>query len=99
MALPTNQPIAPGRNQGDRCAIDNEEQPFHPHLSLRLLTDAKEGLIAVNVDTLADGEPAQQLSRRAMTWNEGGILNGARHITIAGSIFYIAADKGSSFST
>jgi LVIVD repeat len=29
-----------------------------------------------------------------MTWNEGGILNGARHITIAGSVFYITADKG-----
>src|SRR5579859_2603433 len=29
-----------------------------------------------------------------MTRNEGGILNGARHITIAGSVFYITADKG-----
>ena len=29
-----------------------------------------------------------------MTWNQGGILDGARHITIAGSVFYIVADRG-----
>ncbi|MGZ7412968.1 hypothetical protein ACXWS3_09340, partial [Streptococcus pyogenes] len=26
--------------------------------------------------------------------NEGGILNGARHLTIAGHFFYVAADAG-----
>ena len=29
-----------------------------------------------------------------MTWNEDGVLNGARHITLAGHYAYIAADAG-----
>jgi len=94
MALPTNQPIAPTRNQGDLMRIDNQEQPFHPIYHYAFVTDAEEGLIAVNVDTLADGEPRNNFLERALTWNEGGVLNGARHITIAGSVFYIAADAG-----
>jgi hypothetical protein len=94
VALPTNQSIAPGRNTGDLMRIDNQEQPFHPIYHYAFVTDAKEGLIAVDVDTLSDQEPRNNFLKRAMTWNEGGILNGARHITIAGSVFYIAADKG-----
>jgi len=94
VALPTNQSIAPGRNVGDLMRIDNQEQPFHPIYHYAFITDSKEGLIAVDVDTLTDGEPRNNFLKRAITWNEGGILNGARHITIAGSVFYIAADKG-----
>jgi hypothetical protein len=94
VALPTNQSIAPGRNQGDLMRVDNQEQPFHPIYHYAFITDSKEGLIAVDVDSLTDGEPRNNFLKRAMTWNEGGILNGARHITIAGSTFYIAADKG-----
>ena len=30
VALPTNQPIDPDRNQGDLMRVDNQEQPFHP---------------------------------------------------------------------
>src|SRR4029077_3321389 len=54
----------------------------------------EEGLIATNVDTLGDGEPRNNFFTRAMTWNENGILKGARHLTIAGSYFYVAADAG-----
>jgi hypothetical protein len=94
VALPTNQSIAPLRNQGDLMRVDNEEQPFLPIYHYAFITDSKEGLIAVDVDTLSDGEPRNNFLKRAVTWNEGGILNGARHITIAGAVFYIAADKG-----
>jgi hypothetical protein len=94
VALPTNQSIAPGRNQGDLMRVDNQEQPFHPIYHYAFITDSKEGLIAVDIDSLTDGEPRNNFFERALTWNEGGILNGARHITIAGSVFYIAADKG-----
>jgi hypothetical protein len=94
VALPTNQSIAPGRNTGDLMRIDNQEQPFHPIYHYAFVTDSNEGLIAVDVDTLSDQEPRNNFLKRAMTWNEGGILNGARHITIAGSVFYITADKG-----
>jgi hypothetical protein len=67
---------------------------MHPLYHYAFITDSHEGLIAVNVDTLADGEPRNNFLHRAMTWNDGGILNGARHITIAGSVFYIVADVG-----
>src|SRR5690606_10334199 len=32
--------------------------------------------------------------RRAVTWNEGGVLTGARHIVLAGEIAYIATARG-----
>jgi len=93
VALPTNQPIAPGRN-AKAIMRDNEEQVMHPLYHYAYVTDSREGLIAVNVDTLADGEPRNNFFGRAMTWNTGGVLDGARHITIAGTIFYIVADRG-----
>jgi hypothetical protein len=96
MALPTNQSIAPTRMMGDREKLmreDNQEQPFHSIYSYAFITDAEEGLIAVDVNTLADGEPRNNFLKRALTWNEGGVLTGARHITIAGNTFYIATDR------
>ncbi len=99
LALPTNQPIAPTRMYGSEekkklMLEDNQEQPIHPLYSYAFVTDAVEGLIAVNIDTLADGEPRNNFLTRAMTWNEGGVLSGARHITIAGTVFYVSTDQG-----
>ena len=94
MALPTNQPIAPQRNTGDLMRVTNQEQPFHPIYHYAFVVDAVEGLILVNIDTLADLEPRNNNLGRALTWNEDGILRGARHITIGGHYLYIAADAG-----
>lgn len=94
MALPTNQPIAPARNQGDLMRVTNEEQAFHPIYHYAFVVDAEEGLIVVNVDTLADGEPRNNFLKRAVTWNEGNVLNGARHITLGGHYAYISTDAG-----
>ena len=98
VALPTNQPIAPLRNTGDLMRITNQEQAFHPIYSYAFVTDEKEGLIVVNVDTLADGEPRNNFLRRALTWNGGtahlGVLNGARHITVGGHFLYITTTEG-----
>ena len=107
MALPTNQPIRPDRNremaattrtQPDGTTIsllqENQEQPFHPIYSYAVVTDSEEGLFLVNVETLSDGEPRNNFLRRAVTWNENGVLNGARHVTLAGTMAYIAADSG-----
>ena len=93
MALPTNQPIAPTRNTPEMRTA-NQEQAFHPIYSYAVVTDAREGLILVNVDTLADGDPRNNNLRRAVTWNPGGVLDGARHITLAGHVAYIAARGG-----
>ena len=93
MALPTNQSIAPLRNT-PLMQKENQEQPFHPIYHYAFITDAEEGLIEVNVDTLSDGDPRNNNLTRALTWNPGGLLKGARHITLGGHYAYIAADAG-----
>ena len=106
VALPTNQPINPVRNAGsnqtlnlsqsyaDVMRTENEEQVMHPIYNYAYITDAEEGLILTNVNTLADQEPRNNFLTRALTWNEGGILKGARYLTIAGTRFYVSADAG-----
>ncbi len=94
VVLPTTQPIHPDRNQGDLMRKVNQEQPFHPLYNYAYVTDASEGLILTDVNTLSDGEPRNNFLERALTWNEGGVLNGARHLAISGTWFYVAADAG-----
>jgi len=93
MVLPTNQPINPLRNTAVMRQI-NQEQPFLPIYSYAAITDSVEGLILVNINTLADGEFRNNFLKRAVTWNPGNVLKGARHIILAGEIAYITADAG-----
>jgi hypothetical protein len=93
MALPTNQPIHPDRNQGDLMRIDNQEQAFHPIYNYAVITDAQEGLILTDVNTLSDGELRNNFLTRALTWNPDGVLNDASHITLAGYYAYITTPK------
>jgi hypothetical protein len=94
VALPTNQPIDPLRNQGSLMRADNQEKPFHPIYNYALITDRREGLILTDVNTFADGNPRNNVLRRALTFNPDGILNGARHLTIGGHFAYVIADAG-----
>ncbi len=94
VALPTAQPIAPLKNKGDMMRVENQEQPFHPIYNYAFITDAQEGLILTDVNTLQDGEPRNNFLKRALTWNENGILKGARHIIMGGYYAYISADAG-----
>jgi hypothetical protein len=94
VVLPTTQPIHPARNQGDLMRKVNLEQPFHPLYNYAFVTDAEEGLILVDVNTLQDGEPRNNFLERTLTWNGNDVLKGARHLSIAGSWFYVAADAG-----
>lgn len=89
VALPTTQPIHPDRNKGDLMRKTNQEQPFHPIYNYALISDSQEGLILVDVNTLADGKPRNNHLQRALTWNENGVLDGAQHITIAGHYVYV----------
>jgi hypothetical protein len=93
VALPTNQPVAPFKNT-KKMQEDNLEQPFHPIYNYALITDAQEGLILVDVKTLQDGDAQNNFLKRALTWNGGGILKGARHITMGGYYAYVVADAG-----
>ena len=105
VVLPTNQPIHPERRNLARFGMSgekmhelmdktNQEQEFHPIYNYAFITDAEEGLILTDVNTLADGEPRNNFLERALTWNDNGILKGARHLTIGGRYFYVAADAG-----
>ena len=95
MALPTNQPISVGRNVSIlKNHPENQEQAFHPIYRYAVITDSREGLILVDVETFADGNPRNNFIKRAVTWNPGGVLNGARHVTLAGYYAYITADSG-----
>jgi len=93
------QAIAPMRQKKDEATRKlmletNEEQPFHDIYDFAIVTDAEEGLILVDINTLRDGDPLNNFLKRALTWNENGILKGARHLTVAGTTLYITADAG-----
>lgn len=74
--------------------VENQEQPFHPIYNYALVTDSVEGLILTDVNTLSDGEPRNNFLERAVTWNEGGVLDGARYLTVGGHYAYIMATAG-----
>ncbi|MGH8372738.1 MAG: hypothetical protein ACRETO_08400 [Gammaproteobacteria bacterium] len=94
VALPTDQPVDPRRDHGKLMRELNEEQPMHPIYNYAVVTDAREGLILTNVDTLADREPRNNFLTRALTYNPGGILNGARYVSLGGYYAYVASDAG-----
>jgi hypothetical protein len=81
----SSQTIAPSRKQ----LPENMENPLHEIYHYAFVADAVEGLIVINVDTLNDGDPTNNFIKRALTWNEGGILTGAKYITMAGSTTYV----------
>ncbi len=108
MAIATTQPVAVGRNdrmiaeQAQRAAGKvpadplggmNQEQAMHPIYRYAVITDAEEGLILTDIDTLGDGEPRNNFLKRAVTWNAQGVLTGARHITLAGHFAYVATPR------
>jgi hypothetical protein len=94
IALPTNQPVYPPRNEGELMRDTNLEQPFHPIYNYAFITDRVEGLIVTDINTFADGQLDNNFIARSATWNEDGVLDGARHITIGGHYAYVMADRG-----
>lgn len=88
-ALPTNQPIAPFRKQ----LPENLETPMHQIYHYAFITDSEEGLIVVNVDTMADRDRTNNFLERALTWDGDGALRGANYIELAGSNAYIGTDE------
>ena len=88
VALPTTMPVAPFKEQ----LPENAETPLHPIYHYAFISDRVEGLIVVNVDTLQDGEPRNNFLERALTWNEDGVLTGARFITLAGARAFIGTE-------
>ncbi|MFT6644001.1 MAG: hypothetical protein ACJAX5_001635 [Patiriisocius sp.] len=94
VSLLTTQPIAPYRNEGELMRVTNQEKPFHPIYNYALITDSVEGLILTDVNTLSDGEPRNNFLTRAVTWNEGGVLDGASYLSVGGHYVYVTASAG-----
>jgi hypothetical protein len=82
---------------------ENEEQAIHLLYGFLYVADKEEGLVVVGnpdrkakspgVGTLLDGNPANNFLKRALAFNPGGVLTGARRIAIAGTYAYILTDK------
>jgi hypothetical protein len=94
VAMPTTQPVRPDRGRDPKQNAINLETPMHPIYSYAGVTDSKEGLILVNVETMHDFEPRNNFFTRAVEWNPDGLLDGARYLTFTGHYVWIAADKG-----
>ncbi|HVF62906.1 MAG TPA: hypothetical protein VNE58_02795, partial [Casimicrobiaceae bacterium] len=92
--LATTQPVQPSRSRKPMMQEVNLEQPMHAIYDYLFITDSEEGLILVDIDTLHDFEPRNNKLTRKVTWNEGGVLNGARHLHIAGTWFYVSTPAG-----
>jgi hypothetical protein len=99
VASPTTLGVDPMRQQ----LPENEEQPIHLLYGFLYAVDKEEGLVIIGdhnlkskspgVGTLLDGNPANNFMKRALAFNPGGALTGARRITIAGTYAYILTDK------
>ncbi|HMC09772.1 MAG TPA: hypothetical protein VKH44_00720, partial [Pirellulaceae bacterium] len=89
-AAPTTLAPDPTRTQ----LAANHEQAVHSLYAYIYIADKYEGLILVGAATLLDGNPLNNFLERALTYNPGGMLAGARNITIAGTYAYISCDAG-----
>jgi len=99
VASPTTLGVDPLRQQ----LPENEEQPIHLLYGFLYVADREEGLVIIGdpnlkskspgVGALLDGNPANNFLKCALAFNPGGVLTGARRITIAGTFAYILTDK------
>ncbi len=82
----------------------NEEQSAHLMYGFLYVADKYEGLVIIGdpnlkdktpgVGTLLDGDPKNNFLKRALAFNPGGVLNGARRIAFAGTYAYVLTDRG-----
>jgi len=99
--LPVTLPVHVGTNKAiaGRVATaaeirqHNREQPLHELYRYALVTDSEEGLILVDIDTLADGDPENNRLARAVTFNHEGRLAGARMVKNWGSYAYVVSER------
>ena len=100
VASPSTLAVDPARTHNP----ENEEQSIHPLYAFLYVADKYEGLVVIGdpdpksktpgVSTLLNGDPRDNFLKRALAFNPGGILNGARRITIAGTYAYMLCDRG-----
>jgi hypothetical protein len=89
LAIGSPAPLDPQRVQ----LPQNEEQPVAPIYSYAFISDAEEGLIAVDIRTLSDGIPTNNRLRRGAGFNPNNALTGASSITLAGNHAYVTTEQ------
>jgi hypothetical protein len=100
--LPVSLPVLVGTE--DRRALNrqlsapeirrrNNEEPLAELYRYALVTDAEEGLILIDIDTLADGDPENNHLHRAVTFNPDGALTGARMVRNLGNYAYVVSEQ------
>jgi hypothetical protein len=57
-------------------------------------TDFHEGLILIGVATLLDGNPLNNFVKKDVVFNPGGMLHGAKSVTIFGTYAYVCCSAG-----
>src|SRR3546814_18011703 len=93
MAIVTTQPFSVSRNENIvKNFPENHEQVMHDIYRYAVITDSVEGMVLVDIDTMADGEFRNNRLKRALTWNENNVLAGARPIKLAASLAYVTTD-------
>ncbi len=90
IAAPTTIAPDPTRTQ----LAENREQTVHSLYAYVYVADRYEGLILIGAATLLDGNPTNNFLERALTYNPGGMLAGARNIAIVGTYAYISCNAG-----
>lgn len=90
IASPTTLGVDPARRRNP----ENEEQPIHLMYAFLYVADAQEGLILINAATLLDGDPRNNFLKRSVTFNPGGVLNGANFVVTAGDYVYVSCERG-----
>ena len=99
IASPTTLGVDPLRQQ----LPENEEQPIHLLYGFLYVADKEEGLVVIGnpdlkskspgVETLLDGNPANNFLKRALAFNPNGVLTGAHRLAIAGTYAYVLTDR------
>jgi hypothetical protein len=90
VAAPTTLAVDPARSRQP----ENEEQPIKPLFGYIYITDREEGLVLSTAATLLDGDPSNNVLRRAAAFNPDGRLRGATNLAIAGNYAYITCERG-----
>ncbi len=99
VALPTNMSISMDRpwiadNQEQNYPYEGRDQNLHESYRYAYVSDREEGLILIDIDCLTDGNPDNNFTERAVTFNPDGALKGAEHLTVAGTTVYVCCDAG-----
>lgn len=99
VALPTNLSISMARpwieaNREQNYPYEGRDQNLHESYRYAYVSDRFEGLVLVDIDCLTDGDPDNNFTERALTFNPDGLLTGAENLCVAGSTVYVCCDAG-----